>query len=146
MAFLRISPDTLLLGATFFATFDVRMAVTPPFVSRYKFIRQLTKKSPTQKSSFPHAAAALERVAPPEVRDPTGQTLDPWSPAEICLGIIRPFKSLCVPEWAHGEFYRRVCSDSQPRGNSPTSHLCVYTDWHGAGARWRDGKSLCFAL
>lgn len=64
------------------------------------------------------APVTAERVSTPnrEWCYPGGQTLDPWSPAEICLGIIRPFKSLCVPEWAHRELYRLICSYSQPRG------------------------------
>lgn len=56
------------------------------------------------------AASAVESVSSPEGCDPRGQTLDPWGLAVICLCIIRLFKSLCVPEWAHKELYRLVCS------------------------------------
>lgn len=78
-AFLRISPDASLLGATFFATFDLCMVATPLFVNRLSGSSQKKAQHKNQVSLtlIANAAAALKRVAPPEVRDPTGQTLDP---------------------------------------------------------------------
>ncbi len=83
------------------------------------------------------APVVVDCVSPPnhEGCDPGGQTLDPWSPAEICLGIIRPVKSLCMPERAHVELYRVVCSYSQPRGNNFTSRCGGHVDWHKGGKK-----------
>lgn len=55
-----------------------------------------------------------------------GQTLDPWSPAEICLGIIRPFKSLCVAEWHTESSIDRSVPTSSPKETTSLVITRVY--------------------